>query len=210
MAVSKVQFDGQTLIDLTADTVTAARLQSGYTAHNSNGEKITGTLALPSGSLSITANGTYNVTDKASAVVNVPIGSQNSKAWTLTLASDTARGESVTIVNEDSWLLAHKNDSSLVITLVPLQAITPAAYRILAYIHTMTKIDSTSNRYGRSIRCSMSNASLSDNNPTQAISAGNYGFMINANGGLTFVSGDGGSSLILPAGSWLITASVSQ
>lgn len=44
MAVSKVEFGGGTLIDLTADTVTAETLMSGYTAHGANGEKVEGTL----------------------------------------------------------------------------------------------------------------------------------------------------------------------
>lgn len=43
MAVSKVIYGGDTLIDLTADTITADKLQSGYTAHGADGEKITGT-----------------------------------------------------------------------------------------------------------------------------------------------------------------------
>lgn len=59
MAVSKIIYDGVG-IDLTADTVTAGHLESGYTAHNSNGEIITGTL-VPSGShspsISVTAGG---------------------------------------------------------------------------------------------------------------------------------------------------------
>jgi hypothetical protein len=40
--VSKVIFGGQTLIDLTSDTVTADKLLSGYTAHGADGETITG------------------------------------------------------------------------------------------------------------------------------------------------------------------------
>lgn len=41
--VSKVIYNGNTLIDLTADTVTAATLASGITAHNKAGALITGT-----------------------------------------------------------------------------------------------------------------------------------------------------------------------
>ena len=44
MAVSKVTYNGTTLIDLTSDTVAADKLLSGYTAHNKAGQKITGTL----------------------------------------------------------------------------------------------------------------------------------------------------------------------
>lgn len=42
--VNKLIKDGVTKLDLTSDTVTAATLKSGYTAHNAAGQKITGTL----------------------------------------------------------------------------------------------------------------------------------------------------------------------
>lgn len=40
--VSKVVLGSETLIDLTADTITADKLLSGYTAHGANGAEITG------------------------------------------------------------------------------------------------------------------------------------------------------------------------
>lgn len=43
MAISKVIYAGQTLIDLTNDTVEASKLLTGTTAHGANGEAITGT-----------------------------------------------------------------------------------------------------------------------------------------------------------------------
>ena len=43
MAVSKVIYGGRTLIDLTADTVTADKILKGYTTHGANGELMTGT-----------------------------------------------------------------------------------------------------------------------------------------------------------------------
>ena len=43
MGVSKVIYGGQTLIDLTNDTVTKDKLLKGYTAHGKDGEAITGT-----------------------------------------------------------------------------------------------------------------------------------------------------------------------
>ena len=42
MAISKVVYGGDTLIDLTEDTVVANKLLSGYTAHGADGEAITG------------------------------------------------------------------------------------------------------------------------------------------------------------------------
>lgn len=43
MAVSKVIYGGQTLIDLTNDTISADKLKKGYTAHGADGEVINGT-----------------------------------------------------------------------------------------------------------------------------------------------------------------------
>lgn len=45
MAVSKVVYGTEALIDLTADTITVDKLVSGYTAHDKSGEAITGTLS---------------------------------------------------------------------------------------------------------------------------------------------------------------------
>jgi hypothetical protein len=43
MAISKVIYGGETLIDLTADTIKKDKLLKGYTAHGADGEVITGT-----------------------------------------------------------------------------------------------------------------------------------------------------------------------
>lgn len=43
MPVNKVIYGGSTLIDLSADTVTADKLLAGYTAHDKSGTQITGT-----------------------------------------------------------------------------------------------------------------------------------------------------------------------
>lgn len=43
MAINKVIYGGETLIDLTGDTVTADKILSGVTAHDKRGESITGT-----------------------------------------------------------------------------------------------------------------------------------------------------------------------
>ena len=44
MAYNKVIYGGNTLIDLTADTITADKLASGYTAHDASGALISGTM----------------------------------------------------------------------------------------------------------------------------------------------------------------------
>lgn len=53
--VSKVIYGGQTLIDLTNDTITADKLLEGYTAHGADGEVITGSCAFDVDSSKATA-----------------------------------------------------------------------------------------------------------------------------------------------------------
>lgn len=75
MAISKIILNGVTQMDLTGDTVAADKLLSPYTAHGADGEPITGTSTaiVPTGTKSITENGTgIDVAQYASVDVAVP------------------------------------------------------------------------------------------------------------------------------------------
>lgn len=54
MAANKVIYGGETLVDLTTDTVTPDKLASGVTAHDKSGNKITGTMSARSKTYEIT------------------------------------------------------------------------------------------------------------------------------------------------------------
>lgn len=54
-AISKVVYDGRILIDLTADTVVADKLLSGYKAHGADGNEITGSCTFDSDTMDATA-----------------------------------------------------------------------------------------------------------------------------------------------------------
>ena len=75
MGNSKIVYYGETLIDLTGDTVEAAKLLKGVTAHDKKGEKITGTfeaadpyaiisVTYPEGSTCTCSNGSVTLTAK--------------------------------------------------------------------------------------------------------------------------------------------------
>ncbi len=55
MAISKVVYGGETLLDLTADTVTADKLLSGTKAHGADGEPVVGTCTFDANTQDATA-----------------------------------------------------------------------------------------------------------------------------------------------------------
>lgn len=58
MAVNKVIYDGNTLIDLTGDSVTPETLMTGITAHNRAGKAISGRLQAVKLTVDSNGNGT--------------------------------------------------------------------------------------------------------------------------------------------------------
>ena len=62
MAVNKVEINGEVKLDLTQDTVTAAKLAHGETAHDASGELITGTMTAPQLQIAVTTSAGATVT----------------------------------------------------------------------------------------------------------------------------------------------------
>lgn len=71
MAISKVVYGGETLIDLTADTVTKDKLLKGYTAHGKDGEPITGTCEFDANTQDATASESEILSGKTAYVRGV-------------------------------------------------------------------------------------------------------------------------------------------
>lgn len=71
MAVSKVVYGGETLIDLTADTVTPEKVLKGYTAHGADGEQITGSCEYDANTQDATASDAEILQDKVAYVRGV-------------------------------------------------------------------------------------------------------------------------------------------
>jgi hypothetical protein len=65
MAISRVVYGGETLIDLTADTITKDKLLKGVTAHGADGEAITGTCEFDANTQDATATASEILTGKS-------------------------------------------------------------------------------------------------------------------------------------------------
>lgn len=70
----------------------------------------------PTGTKSITANGTYDVTNFASAAVNVPVGATNAYTTTMTLATHQSTNVALCTLPDDVY--AHRNDDSFTVAMV--------------------------------------------------------------------------------------------
>lgn len=71
MAISKVVYGGNTLIDLTADTITKDKILKGYTAHGADGESMTGTCEYDANTQDATAADSEILTGKTAYVRGV-------------------------------------------------------------------------------------------------------------------------------------------
>ena len=71
MAISKIVYGGNTLIDLTGDTVVATKLLTGYTAHGADGELITGTCNFDANTQDATASDAELLSGKTAYVRGV-------------------------------------------------------------------------------------------------------------------------------------------
>lgn len=117
MAVNKVEINGVVTLDLTADTVTAAKLAHGETAHDASGELITGTMAVPqlqivvttSAGATVTATkGSKTVSGTADASGNCTLVVDEAGEWLLTstLGSNSRSATvAVGVVNADLQFL---------------------------------------------------------------------------------------------------------
>ena len=142
----------------------------------------------PSGSISISANGTYDVTDKAQAVVNVgasptlipktitqngtynasgdnadgysavtvavPVGSNISRCYQVTLDSDAMGAQVVFNPDGDPDIAAHRNDSSFVAGFMALFNIAASSTRALIASNNVIHSNASPTPYGIYMRSS--------------------------------------------------------
>lgn len=96
MAVNKVEINGVVKLDLTQDTVTAAKLAHGETAHDASGKRIIGTMTVPqlqivvttSAGATVTATkGSKTVSGTADASGNCTLIVDEVGTWTVTAAT---------------------------------------------------------------------------------------------------------------------------
>ena len=157
----------------------------------------------PSGSLSITANGTFNVTNYASAVVNVPIPEPVAVVRTVTLSADVTGATDYVLLSNDEFIKKHYADNGFSATLI---AATPAASdtNVVHFSYQGNRNVGSSNvaRYGIGLR-STSTSAIGTANLTAKISAEGWGqhLRVNSSGKLSQYLHTG---YILKAGTYII------
>lgn len=96
MAVNKVEINGVVKLDLTADTVTAAKLAQGETAHDASGKLITGIMTAPQLQIAVTTSagatvtatkGSKTISGTADASGNCTLIVDEVGTWTVTAAT---------------------------------------------------------------------------------------------------------------------------
>ncbi len=95
MGISKVIYGNTTLIDLTADTVVANKLLSGYTAHGADGESILGSCTFDADTSDGTATASEILTGSSAYVNGSKIDGSMPNRGEVNLAIDDLVGETI-------------------------------------------------------------------------------------------------------------------
>lgn len=121
MAYNKVTYGGKTLIDLTADTVTAATLLKGYKAHDKAGKSVTGTYEASSSVENILEDGfasgdvTYVESENVITATNATTGQVLTKTFgdnavaTVLTSGSTVIGKLVRSYNNEGSQIVSQN-----------------------------------------------------------------------------------------------------
>lgn len=189
-----------------ADTTVNAAVNTliqGYGTGGSGGSGI-----VPSGSVLITQNGIYNVTEKATVIVNVP--TNNSESYcvlplTLSQLGGTAATNNV-ILSGNSFVKAHYADEGFFAILLPLDAANsaqPAATTSFIYAGNRPIANSRSVVYGVRTIGAGSSSYATAQNATAKISGTGYNIALRAasNGNISIYVA---ANLAVPAGNYLL------
>ncbi len=208
-----IKYKGSTIASMNADGTKTLKTAGKYCEGDIGVEYSAPTPTLIS--KSINSNGTYSASSDGAdgysgVVVNVPTGSMNSKCWIFSTDSDSSKGAFISILDSDQWLAAHREDDSLTITMVPLFQVTSVQQTIvLSVCSNRILYGSSYDRFYRGANSSNSLNGQSGPVPIKDVTSSyGAGFSVDSNGGLKYRCFDYGGQVFLPAGDWLITASV--
>lgn len=110
MAVNKVIYGNNTLIDLTGDTVTADKLAQGVTAHDKSGSAITGTMASPNCYVAENVLATHTAGNVALCTLPDEVyAHKDDPTLTVSLINTTPSG----LVNYDDYMIIACNNPDL-------------------------------------------------------------------------------------------------